>query len=75
MTVLEDWDSFWTDVVHNDPEDEGGELDDSSCLLASLADSFYHVDDLIPPFVELLVGGNSVDGFQHFLLEVVASTC
>ena len=62
----EDWTSFWTDVVHHDPKDEGGELDDSSRLLASLADGFYHVDNIISPSVESSIGGNCVDGFQHF---------
>ena len=62
-------------MVHNDPKDEGGELDDSSYLLALFADGFDHVGNIIPPSVESTVSGNSVDGLQHFLLEVVASTC
>ena len=70
----EDWTSFWIDVVHNDPKDEGGELDDSFRLLASLTDSFDHVGDIISPFVDSIIGGNSVDGLQHVQLEVVAST-
>ena len=72
---LEDWTSFWTDVIHNDPEDEGGELDDSSCLLALFADGFDHVGDIISPSLDSTVGGNYVDGLQHFQFEVATSTC
>ena len=61
-----DWTSFWIDVIHNDPEDEGGELDDSSHFLASFADSFDHVDDIISPSVDSTVGCDCVDGLQHF---------
>ena len=60
-------------MVHNDPKDEGWELDDSSRLLASLADSFDHVSDIISPSVDSTVGGNCIDGLQHFQFEVAAS--
>ena len=53
-------------MAHNDTKDEGGKLDDSSRLLASLADGFDHVGDIIPPSVESSVDGNSVDSFQRF---------
>ena len=59
---LEDWTAFWTDVIHNDPENKGGELDDSSHLLVVLADGFDHVSDIISPSVYLTIGGNSVNG-------------
>ena len=73
--LLEDWTTFWIDVIHNDPENKGGELDDSSCLLASFADGFDHVGDIIAPSVDSTVGGNCVDDLQHFQFEVAASTC
>ena len=62
----EDWTSFWTDMIHHDPKDEGGELDDSSHLLASLGDGFDHVGDIISPSVDSTIGGNCVNGLQHF---------
>ena len=58
---LEDWTSFWIDVIHGDLEDEGGELDESSHLLAALADGFDHVGDIISPSVDSTVDGNCVD--------------
>ena len=70
----EDWTSFQTDVVHNETKDEGGELDDSSHLLAVFTDGFDHVGDIISPSVDSTVGGNYVDGLQHFQFEVATWT-
>ena len=70
-----DWTAFRTDVVHNDPENEGGKLDESSHLLAALADGFDHVGDIISPSVYSTVGGNCVDDLQHFQFEVATLTC
>ena len=58
----EDWTSFWEDMIHHDPKDEGGEFDDSSSLLAAFADGFDHVGDIISPSVDSTVGCNRVDG-------------
>ena len=71
----EDWTAFWTNVIHNDPENKGGELDDSSRLLAAFADSFDHVGDIIFPSIDSTVSCNCVDGLQHFQFEVATSTC
>ena len=62
-------------MIHDDPEDQGGELDESSRLLASFVDVFDHVGDIISPSVDSTVGGNCVDGLQHFQFEVTTSTC
>ena len=40
----EDWTAFGTDVIHNNPDNKGWELDYTSDLLAVLTDGFDHVD-------------------------------
>ena len=71
----EDWTSFWTDMIHHDPKDEGGEFDESSRLLASFTYGFDHVSDIIYPSVDSTVSGNYDDDLQHFQFEVASPTC
>ena len=67
LSVQEDWTSFWTNMIHHDPKDEGGELDESSRLLESFADGFDHVDDIISPSVDSTVGASSISNLRSLL--------
>ena len=62
----EDWTTFRTDVVHNNPDNKGWKLDYTSDLLAVLVDGFDHVGNIVSPSVDPAVGGDRVDSLQHF---------
>ena len=72
--LLEDWTAFRAKVIHDYLDNQGGEFDDTSRLLAAFTDGFDHVGDIVSPSVEFSVGGDCVDRLQHLQFKVAAST-
>ena len=70
----EDWATFRTKMIHDYPDNQGGEFDDTSRLLTAFADGFDHVGDIVSPAVDSFVGGDCVDHLQHLQFKVAAST-
>ena len=61
---LKDWVPLWVDMVHDHPQDEGGELDDSSLFLASFTDGLDHVDDIFNPSVAMVSIASSMSNLR-----------
>ena len=70
----EDWTAFQTEVIHDYPDNQGGEFDDTSRLLEAFTYGFDHVSDIVSPSVDFSIGGDYVDRLQHLQFKVAAST-
>ena len=70
----EDWTAFRKEVIHEYPDNQGGEFDDTSRLLTAFAEGFDHVSDIVSPSVDFSVGGDCVDRLQNLQFKVAAST-
>ena len=60
-----DWTTVRTKMIHDYPDNQGGEFDNTSRLLAAFTDGFDHVGDIVSPSVYFPIGGDCVDRLQH----------